>query len=71
MTRLSAPGAGAAGLTLRQPMVIYSRYELNRMLLARAEDAGAQIEQTRVLRLERAGERRPCAAGGQQPCRLG
>jgi flavin-dependent dehydrogenase len=55
VTRLAALGAGAADMKLRQPMVIYSRYELNRMLLGRAERAGARIEQTRVLGLERAG----------------
>ena len=57
LTRLAASGAGAAGMRLRQPMVIYSRYELNRMLLQRAERAGAQIEQARVLSLDRAGGR--------------
>ncbi len=57
MTRLAASGAGAARMKLRQPMVIYSRYELNRMLLARAERAGAQIEQARVLGLDRTGNR--------------
>ncbi|MFB3776904.1 MAG: FAD-dependent oxidoreductase [Bryobacteraceae bacterium] len=55
MTQLAAPGAGAAKMDLRQPMVIYSRYELNRMLLARAEEAGAEIEQARVVGLDRNG----------------
>ena len=50
-TWLAAPGAGAARMNLRRPLVIYSRYELNRMLLARAERAGASIEQTRDLAL--------------------
>ena len=40
-------GRGQAGLT--QPLVIYSRFDLNKMLLERAETAGAQIEKTRVL----------------------
>ncbi len=57
MTQLAASGAGATRMKLRQPMVIYSRYELNRMLLARAERAGAQIEQARVQGLSRAGGR--------------
>src|SRR5512132_848143 len=35
-TLLSAPGAGAARLSLSQPVVIYSRLDLNRLLLERA-----------------------------------
>lgn len=57
MTRLSAPGAGAARMTLRQPLLIYSRVELNRLLLARAERAGAAVEQARVLRIEQSDRR--------------
>src|SRR5512132_877277 len=45
-TMLSAPGAGAAKLSLREPLVIYSRLDLNRMLLDRAERAGASIDKT-------------------------
>lgn len=52
-TMLSAPGAGAARLALRQPLVIYSRRDLNRMLLERAERAGAEIEKARVLDVTR------------------
>jgi flavin-dependent dehydrogenase len=52
-TMLAAPGAGAARLSLRQPLLIYSRLDLNRLLLERAERAGAQIEQTRVLEATR------------------
>lgn len=55
-TRLSAPGAGYAKLALKQPLVIYSRLDLNRMLLGRAEHAGARIEKTRVLEVARRGE---------------
>ncbi len=47
-TRLAAPGAGSASLALKQPLVIYSRFDLNRMLLERAERAGARIEKARV-----------------------
>lgn len=47
--------AGAAHLALTQPLLIYSRFELNNMLLARAERAGAQIEKTRVLGMDRSG----------------
>lgn len=54
-TYLAAGRAGAARLRLRQPLVIYSRYDLNRMLLDRAARAGARIEKERVLGLERGG----------------
>jgi flavin-dependent dehydrogenase len=50
---LSAPGAGAARLSLREPLVIYSRLDLNRLLLERAERAGAQMEKVRVLEVAR------------------
>ena len=52
-TNISAPKAGSAALKLRQPLLVYSRFDLNRMLLDRAENAGAQIEKTRVLGLDR------------------
>jgi geranylgeranyl reductase family protein len=51
-TVVNAPGAGEAKMTLTQPLLIYSRLELNRMLLERAERAGAALEQTRVLGIE-------------------
>jgi geranylgeranyl reductase family protein len=50
---LAAPGAGEVTLKLNQPLLIFSRYDLNRLLLERAERAGAQIEKTRVLGIER------------------
>lgn len=50
---ISAPTAGTATLSLSQPLVVYSRFDLNRMLLQRAEAAGAEIEHTRVLNMER------------------
>ncbi|MBX5494196.1 MAG: NAD(P)/FAD-dependent oxidoreductase [Bryobacteraceae bacterium] len=53
-TCLSAQGAGDAVMKLKRPLVIYSRYDLNRMLLSRAERAGAQIEKDRVLGVNRA-----------------
>jgi len=40
-------------MPLSRPLVIYSRLDLNRMLLLRAERAGAAIEKTRVLSIER------------------
>jgi len=47
-TVLGAPRAGEVTLKLSDPLLIYSRFDLNRMLLERAERAGAQIEKTRV-----------------------
>src|SRR5712691_6266373 len=52
-TSMSAPKAGEVKMTLAHPLVIYSRMDLNRMLLARAERSGAMIEKTRVLGLVR------------------
>jgi geranylgeranyl reductase family protein len=49
VTQVAAPGAGASKMLLRQPLVVYSRFDLNRMLLERAERAGAQVEKTRIL----------------------
>jgi geranylgeranyl reductase family protein len=55
-TCLAAPHAGAVCMGLAKPLVIYSRYDLNNLLLRRAESAGAQLEQTRVLGLDRTSE---------------
>ncbi|HZT30526.1 MAG TPA: NAD(P)/FAD-dependent oxidoreductase [Bryobacteraceae bacterium] len=52
---LAAPRAGEVNLRLREPLLIYSRLDLNRMLLQRAERAGAWIEKARVLEMNRAG----------------
>ena len=52
-TVLAAPKSQPVKLTLDRPLLIYSRYDLNGMLLGRAERAGAQIEKTRVLSMER------------------
>jgi geranylgeranyl reductase family protein len=52
-TSLSAPEAGEVKIELTHPLVIYSRMDLNRMLLDRAGSAGACIEKTRVLGLDR------------------
>jgi geranylgeranyl reductase family protein len=54
-TTLSAPGAGEVSLKLDEPLLIYSRLDLNRMLLERAERAGAQIEKARITGLARYG----------------
>src|ERR1700679_431403 len=52
-TCLAAHPAGAVHMDLSNPLLIYSRMDLNRMLLDRAEHAGAQLEKTRVLGIER------------------
>lgn len=52
-TYLGTPRTGAARLKLTRPLVVYSRYELNRMLLKRAESAGADVRKVRVLGIER------------------
>ncbi len=55
-TTLAAPNAGSVRMPLSQPLVIYSRFDLNGMLLERAGQAGAQIEKTRVLEVRRQGK---------------
>ncbi len=52
-TLLAAPKAGAFKMVLKQPLIIYSRFDLNQMLLRRAEASGAELEKTRVLGLDR------------------
>jgi geranylgeranyl reductase family protein len=54
-TVLGAPGGREASLKLTDPLVIYSRFDLNRLLLERAARAGAQIEKARVLKMTRQG----------------
>jgi len=54
---LAAQDAGEATLKLADPLLIYSRIELNRMLLDRAGRAGAQLEKVRVMGMERSGSR--------------
>jgi len=54
-TVLGAPKAGEVSLKLDDPLLIYSRYDLNHMLLERADRAGAQIEKSRVTELTRYG----------------
>ncbi|MEO8592079.1 MAG: NAD(P)/FAD-dependent oxidoreductase [Candidatus Solibacter sp.] len=53
---LAAPKAGEVTLKLGDPLLIYSRFDLNRLLLERAEKAGAQIEKTRVTAMARRNE---------------
>jgi geranylgeranyl reductase family protein len=52
-TVLGTPRAGEVTLKLSDPLVIYSRFDLNRMMLERASQAGAQIEKARVTELAR------------------
>ena len=52
-TFLAAPRSGTVKMSLARPLVIYSRIDLNGLLLSRAEAAGAQIEKERVLGLDR------------------
>jgi geranylgeranyl reductase family protein len=52
-TCLAAPNAGETALTLDQPLLIYSRMDLNQMMLDRAVAAGADIAKTRVLGIDR------------------
>jgi geranylgeranyl diphosphate/geranylgeranyl-bacteriochlorophyllide a reductase len=54
-TVLAAPRAGKVTLKLDEPLLIYSRFDLNRLLLERAERAGAQIEKARITELSRCG----------------
>lgn len=56
-TVLAAPKSQPVTLALDQPLLIYSRFDLNGMLLERAQRAGAQLEKTRVLNIERSGTR--------------
>jgi len=52
-TVLAATGGGEATLKLDDPLVIYSRLDLNRMLLERAGAAGVQLEKARVAEITR------------------
>ena len=55
-TVLAAPRTQPVTLRLREPIVIYSRLDLNSLLLDRAQRAGAQLEKTRVLEVNRCGD---------------
>jgi geranylgeranyl reductase family protein len=54
-TVLAAPKTSSVTLKMGEPLVIYSRFDLNRLLLERAERAGAQIEKVRVTGMSRSG----------------
>ncbi|HEX4170735.1 MAG TPA: NAD(P)/FAD-dependent oxidoreductase [Bryobacteraceae bacterium] len=55
-TLIAAPKTGAFKMSLTRPLLIYSRMDLNRMLLERAQAAGADIAQERVLGLDHRAE---------------
>lgn len=52
-TVLAAPKSEPVSLKLDNPLLIYSRFDLNNLLLKRAEKAGAKVEKTRVLAADR------------------
>ena len=54
-TVLGAPRGGEVTLHLSDPLVIYARFDLNRLLLERAVQAGAQLEKARVMGIEPGG----------------
>ncbi len=54
-TTLSDPRGGSVTMQLTQPLLIYSRFDLNHLLLERAEKSGAQVEKERVTGIERKG----------------
>jgi flavin-dependent dehydrogenase len=56
-TVVAADPSGSARMKLTHPLLIYSRYDLNNMLLHRAASAGAEIEKARVTGVERIGDR--------------
>lgn len=51
--QLRADSSKPYQVSLQHPVLIYSRKELNQLLLDRASSAGAQLEQTRVTSVER------------------
>jgi flavin-dependent dehydrogenase len=55
LSTLADPRGGEVTMRLPHPILIYSRFDLNSLLLKRAEQAGAQIEKDRVLGLDRNG----------------
>src|SRR3954453_14705520 len=48
-TCLNCGDKTSASLDLCEPLLIYSRFDLNSLLLRRAEHAGAALEKTRVI----------------------
>lgn len=54
---LRAPGGVVARLKLREPLAVYSRRELNRLLLQRCMQAGAEVVADRIVNVARQGNR--------------
>lgn len=52
-----APGGVSASINLREPLAIYSRRELNHLLLERSQHAGAEVVNDRVIRAERLADK--------------
>ena len=55
-TFLAEPNAGRVQMDLDRPLLIYSRFDLNNLLIERAAEAGAEVEKTRVLEMTRRGQ---------------
>jgi geranylgeranyl diphosphate/geranylgeranyl-bacteriochlorophyllide a reductase len=53
---MHAPGGASVCLDLRKPLAIYSRRELNHLLLERSADAGAEIVSDRIIGAAREGD---------------
>lgn len=53
---IRAPGGVSVCLNLREPLAIYSRKELNRLLLKRCEKAGAEVVNDRIIGAARIGD---------------
>ncbi|MBM3728487.1 MAG: geranylgeranyl reductase family protein [Acidobacteria bacterium] len=54
-TFLTASKAGRSRMKLTEPLLIFSRYSLNNLLLERAASAGAEVERDRVCEIARTG----------------
>jgi flavin-dependent dehydrogenase len=48
-----SPSGREAGLDLREPLEVFARADLHLLMLDRAVEAGAEVRETRVIRLER------------------
>lgn len=52
-----APGGATASISLREPLAIYSRRELNQLLLERSQRAGAEVVNDRIISAEKSGNK--------------
>lgn len=52
-----APGGATASISLREPLAIYSRRELNQLLLERSQRAGAEVVNDRIIDAEKSGDK--------------